>query len=127
MRSLPRSPIAVSPSDAAVETALRRQFSEEIEAQRDRLPDPGLMMLMSDLESSGRQRALNVRLVCWAEALALGAVAAVAAFWFPDAATGIETLLPTAVTEAHGSAGPGLVGGLFGASLYFLRSLIRGN
>lgn len=127
MRLLPRSPIAVSPSDAAVETALRRQFSEEIEAQRDRLPDPGLMMLMSDLESGGRQRARNVRLVCWAEALALGAVAAVAAFWFPDAATGIETLLPTAVAEAHGSAGPGLVGGLFGASLYFLRSLIRGN
>lgn len=127
MRFLPRSTITDSPSDPALEAALRRQFSEEIEAQRDRLPDPGLMMLMAELESGGRQRAWNARLVCWAEALALGAVAAVAAFWFPDAATGIESLLPSAVAEAHGSAGPGLIGGLFGASLYFLRSLIRGS
>ena len=123
----PRSPMADGPSDAALEAALRRQFSEEIEAQRDNLPDPGLMMLMSELESGGRQRAWNARLVYWAEALALGAVATVAAFWFPDAATGIETLLPSAVAEAHGSAGPGLIGGLFGASLYFLRFLIRGS
>ena len=127
MTLLPRRPIVDGPSDAALEAALRRQFSAEIEAQRDKLPDTGLMMLMSELESGGQHRARNARLVSWAEALALGAVATVAAFWFPDAATGIETLLPTAVAEAHGSAGPGLIGGLFGASLYFLRSLIRGN
>jgi len=124
---LSRRPIADGPSDAALEAALRRQFSVEIEAQRDKLPDPGLMMLMSELESGGRLRARNARLVCWTEALALGAVATVAAFWFPDAATGIEALLPSAVAEAHGNAAPGLIGGLFGASLYFLRSLIRGS
>lgn len=125
MRSLPRNQPRDSPGLAALESGLRLQFSGEIEAQRDNLPDPGLMLLMSELESSRRQRTWNGRFVKWVGALALGAVAAVAAFWFPDAAAGIETLLPAAVVEASGNSGPGLAGGLFGASLYLLRSLIE--
>lgn len=111
----------------ALEGALRQQFSGEIEAQRDKLPDPGLMLLMSELESNRRQRNWSARLVSWAGALALGAVTAVAALWFPDAAASIETLLPAAVVEASGNSGPGLAGGLIGTSLYLLRSLIGGH
>lgn len=127
MRSLRRTQPAGSPSFESIEAALRLQFSGEIGAQRDKLPDPALMLLMSELESSRQQRTWNGRLVSWTGALALGAVAAVAAFWFPDAAAGIETLLPAAVVEAGGSSGPALAGGLFGASLYLLRSLIEGS
>lgn len=127
MRSLRRTQPAGSPDIEALEAALRLQFSGEVEAQRSGLPDPGLMLLMSELESGRRQRTWSGRLVTWTGALALGAIAAVAAFWFPDAAAGIETMLPTAVVEAGGSSGPALAGGLFGASLYLLRSLIEGS
>lgn len=127
MRSLRRTQPADSPNRDALEGALRLQFSREIEAQRDKLPDPGLMLLISELESDRRQRTRSARLVSWAGALALGAVTAVAALWFPEAAAGIETLLPAAVVETAGNSGPGLAGGLFGASLYLLRSLIEGS
>ena len=127
MMSRRRTQPAGSPGFGSIEAALRLQFSGEIGAQRDKLPDPRLILLMSELESGGRQRTWSGRLVSWTGALALGAVAAVAAVWFPDAAAGIETLLPAAAVEASGSWGPGLAGGLFGASLYLLRSLIEGS
>lgn len=127
MRSLRRNQRAGSPGGEALEAALRQQFSGEIEAQRGNLPDPALMVLMAELESSRKQRTWSGRLVSWSGALALGAVTAVASFWFPDAAAGIEALLPAAVVEASGNSGPGLAGGLFGASLYLLRSLIEGS
>ena len=127
MRSVRRHHLADSPGGDALAGALRLQFSGEIEAQRDKLPDPALILLISELESSRRQRTWSARTVSWAGALALAGVTAVAAFWFPDAAIGIEALLPAAVVEASGGVGPGLVGGLFGASLYLLRSLIEGS
>ena len=106
---------------------LHEEFSRETEAQRGQLPDPELIRTLARLNAGNRYRSWIARTGLYAEALAMSAITAVVAFWWIDAMQGLEALLPATLAGAPAKGGLGLVGGLLGASLYWVRSFFTGG
>lgn len=109
----------------ALESLLRREFARDIEAQGAQLPDPQLIMLMARLSEGARRRPWYEPVRRWSEAIALSTVAGILGLWWADGARGLESLAPAVAAEASWAGQLGLSGGILGASLWWVRLLLR--
>lgn len=106
-----------------VEALLRVEFSREIEAQRDKVPDCRSIELMASLERRARQGSWPSNTVELAHALAIGIVSTVVALWWNDATAGLKSLLLLEGVGIPWAADLGLVGALLGICVGWTRGL----
>ena len=106
-----------------VEALLRHEFSREIEAQRDKVPDWRSIEIMARLDRRARTRSWPSNPAEWSRALALGIVSTVVALWWNDAAAGLKSLLLLESVGIPWAADLGLVGALLGITIGWTRGL----
>lgn len=106
-----------------VETLLRDEFSKEIDAQRDKVPNWRSIEVMANLDRHARQRSWPSNPAEWSHALALGIVSTVVAFWWNDATAVMKSLLLLESVGIPWAADLGLAGGLLGIALGWTRGL----
>ena len=106
-----------------LEALLREEFSREIEAQRDKVPDCRSIEVMARLDRRTRQGSWPSVPVEWARALALGIVSTVVALWWNDATAGLQSLLLLESVGVPWAADLGLVGALLGITVGWTRCL----
>ena len=106
-----------------VEALLRDEFLREIEAQRDKVPDWRSIEMVARLNRLARQGCWPSNPEEWSHAFALGIISAVVAFWWNDAAAGLESLLLLESVGIPWAADLGLAGALLGIALGWTRGL----
>ena len=106
-----------------LEALLRDEFSREIKAQRDKIPDWRSIETMARLDRRARRGSWPLNPAYWPHALALGIVTAVVAFWWHDATAGLQSLLLLERVGIPWAADLGLIGALLGITFSWTRGL----
>ena len=111
--------------DDELEALLRAAFESEIEAQGDRVPGREFILLMARISEHNRRQSKLAAIQAWSEILVVGAFAALLAFWWNDATSGLEAIRPLAQTNFSWPALLGVSAGLVALLLLWPMSLIR--
>ena len=106
-----------------IEALLRDEFSREIEAQRDKVPDWRGIEIMARLNRRASTRSWPSNLADWSRALVLGIVSTMVALGWNDAAAGLNSLLLLESVGIPWAADLGLVGALLGITVGWTRGL----
>lgn len=111
--------------DDELEALLRAAFEGEIEAQGDRVPGREFVLLMARISEHNRRQSKLAAIQAWSEILVVGAFAALLAYWWNDATSGLEAIRPLAQTNFSWPALLGVSASLLGLLLLWPMSLIR--
>lgn len=113
--------------DDELEALLRTTFESEIVLQRDRIPSREFVMLMARIAEYNRRQSKLATIQAWSEILVVGTTAALMTFWWNDAMSGLESVLPLAQTSFPWSALLGLAAGFLTVMLFWSQTWISGR
>jgi len=112
-------------SDDELEALLRTTFESEITAQRDRVPSLEFVLLMARIGEYDRRQSKLATIQAWSEILLVGSTAALMVFWWNDAMSGLEAVLPLSQTIVSWSALLSLSAGFLTGMLFWSQTWIR--
>ena len=113
--------------DDEMEALLRATFESEIAAQRDRAPSRDFVLLTARISEYNRRQSRLATIQAWSEILLVGTTAALMTFWWNDATSGLEAVLPLSQTSVSWSAVLGLAAGFLTVGLFWSQTWIRGR
>ena len=111
--------------DDELEALLRATFESEIAVQRDRIPSREFVLLMARIAEYNRRQSNLATIHAWSEVLVVGTTAALMTFWWNDAMSGLESVLPLAQRSFSWSALLSLAAGFLAVMLFWSQSWIR--
>ena len=111
--------------DDEMEVLLRATFESEIRTQRDRVPSREFVLLMARIAEYNRRQSKLTTIQAWSEILVVGTIAALMTFWWNDATSGLEAIVPLAQTGVSWSTLLGLAASLLALLLVWPIILIR--
>ncbi len=111
--------------DDELEGLLRATFESEIAAQCDRVPRREFVLLMARIDAYNQRQSKLATIQAWSEILLVGTTAGLMAFWWNDATSGLESVLPLSPTFVSWSALLGLAAGFLTLMLFWAQTSIR--
>ena len=112
-----------APDEEALEARLRRRFTREIAAERAKVPSLSYILLMAKIDALNRKRSRVAAIESLSEILMFGAIAVLLTFWWNDAISGLEAILPHASDWVSGTTVLGLLTGLFALLILWSKTL----
>ena len=106
-----------------VEALLRKEFSRQIAAQRDKVPSAEFIHMVAACNAPAQPRFVPAIWAGWSDAVVLGTITTLVASWWDDITTGLKTLLLLESAGVPWTADMALAGVLLAFTLCWTRTM----
>ena len=113
--------------DDELKALLRATFENEIGAQRNRVPSREFVLLMARIAEYNRRLAKLATIQAWSEILVVGTIAVLMTFWWNDATSGLEAIIPLSQTSVSWPALLGVSASIVALLSFWPMSVTRHN
>ena len=112
---------------AAIESRLRDEFGREVEDQRGSVPSYESMLALAKIDALARRQSKAEVLAICGETVGFATLTALLAFWWNEAAAGLQTLLPLTEPSAVWGTSLGLAAAMLALTVMWMKSLSAGR